>query len=208
MSTSLLWDTSRLRTCPTHDLVKGTDWYRISRLFGSNRISLFASKENRFDLTGAYLTDHIAGGLLETRLVFVDPKTGRYVAKTRAELEKRYLFRCKLKRNLRVANITAAIDLAIVTPLVTSSNVLDTSIANLATLYLTISQPFARDLRAALPDVDAFFWASRMGMGFNVFLLADPDDALEYGLPIMLMSDPGAQAIIDELNAGGTMPFA
>lgn len=208
MSTSLLWDTSRLRTCPTHDLVKGSDWHRISRLFGNNRISLYPSKENRFDLTGTYLTDHIAGGLLETRLVFVDPKTGRYVAKVRSELEKRYLFRCKLKRNLRVANITAAIDQAIVTPLVTSSNVLDTSIANLATLYLTISQPFGRDLRAALPDVDAFFWASRMGLGFNVFLLVDPDDVLEYSTPVMLMADPMALSILDELGAGGTMPFA
>ena len=209
MSTPTYWDTSRLRQCPTLNLLAGTQWHRIARLFGGvTALKLYASKESRFDLLGLYLADHIAGGLVETRLVFVDKATGQYVLKNRADLAARYLYRCRVKRNLFVANITAAIDEKIVSQLATASHVHDTTLANLETLYLTISQPFGHELRRALPDVDGFFWASRMGLGFNLLLFAEPDDCLAYDPPILLLNEPIAQGIIASLDAGRVIPFA
>ena len=209
MSTPKYWETGRLHQCPPLKLLAGTQWYRIARLFGGvTALKQYASKESRFDLTGLYLADHIAGALAESRLIFVDKATSRYVLKNRADLVTRYLYRCHLKRNLLVANITAAIDEKIVTQLVTASHVHDTSLVNLETLYLTISQPFGRELRRAQPDVDGFFWASRMGLGFNLLLFAEPDDCLAYDPPILLPNEPIAQGIMAELDAGRVIPFA
>lgn len=209
MSTPKYWEASRLHQCPTLKLLAGTQWYRIARLFGGvTALKRYASKESRFDLPGLYFADHIAGALVETRLVYADKSTGRYVVKDHANLAARYLYRCRVKRNLLVANITAAIDEKIVTQLVTASHVHDTTLANIKTLYLTISQPFGHELRQTLPDVDGFFWASRMGLGFNLLLFSNPDDCLAHDAPVLLSDEHTAQHIIAELNAGHVIPFA
>lgn len=209
MAASHLKGSRSLARCPIHVLPAGTQLIRVAKIRFGNDMRPWASKQSRFDLEGCYFATNIVGCLLECRLIFFDRRRGRYLLKSRDTLRLHQRFRVTLVRDLRVVNITAAIDQGLVDPRVLALELSSPPDPTaIAAYYEDISQPFGRRLHATFPDIDGFYWASRFGGGHNLFLLADPGATLEYPKPLPILSHGPTRKLIATIEAGGELLVA
>jgi hypothetical protein len=171
----------------------------------AENLTLYESKSARFKSAGVFLGSDYLTIAEEARLLKRDGRGIRVLSVDQLKLY--LLFKAQTIRNLKLIDISAAINQGRIPAIVTASHLTDPAgFFDLGAVYEEAHR-IERYLLRILPDSDGFTWQSRFGGGHNFFLRCDLTGSIKYPPPKPLMRDRRfAKLIADAQNGHLELP--